>query len=375
MRWLGPDAARTRGALLGLAREVAASALAQGVLSSIMVLVMGGSVVAILATAGRSAATEAAVLDRIDAAGTRTVTVMISGEHPQVSTALVDTIAALPLVESVVGLGRVVDATAAAIPDGERIGIRPVYGQIAGTPVDARIHPGPVVLVDPEHLRPVGLPGGAGVLRVLDGPEYPVGGSFGAPEFLAPYQPLAVIPIAPDDPTTFATIVIVATAAHNVELTTDLVRGYLVDIPPEDLTIANSDSLVALQRAISGELTSSSHAIILGVLAVTVAITLAVVTGAVLLRRKDLGRRRALGATRPTIIVLIMGQVLLLSVVATLAGVAVGLAATALSGHPPPPWTFTLAVAVAVVLAATTAAALPAVLAAHRDPLRELRVP
>ena len=87
------------------------------------------------------------------------------------------------------------------------------------------------------------------------------------------------------------------------------------------------------------------------------AITLVIVWGFVLSRRKDLGRRRALGATRATIIALVVGQVALTAALASAIGALLCTATLALLNTPTPP------------------ASLPAIFAANRDPLHELRVP
>lgn len=93
------------------------------------------------------------------------------------------------------------------------------------------------------------------------------------------------------------------------------------------------------------------------------------------MRRRDFGRRRALGATRTMIVALMVGQVCLLATIGATAGAAVGLALLLARGEPTPPLEFIAALALGVTLAAATVCSLPAVWAATRDPLRELRVP
>ena len=94
-----------------------------------------------------------------------------------------------------------------------------------------------------------------------------------------------------------------------------------------------------------------------------------------MLRRKDFGRRRALGTTRLTIILLIVVQVLITALLAVAMGVAAAYAWLTLRDDPTPPAPFALAVGTALATLATLAATLPATLAARRDPVRELRVP
>ena len=95
------------------------------------------------------------------------------------------------------------------------------------------------------------------------------------------------------------------------------------------------------------------------------------VYGAVTSRRRDFGRRRALGASRSAIVALVVTQT---AIVAAL-GAAVGsFLIQRWTGSGPDP-SFALAVATLVILAALVSAVPPALVAAYRDPVRILRVP
>lgn len=361
-------------------REMLASAIAQRVFTLVTVLVVAGSTMTILMTSGRSAAAEAAILSRIDAQGTRTIVVQSKGGATDVSSALVDRIAALPLVESVVGLGRVLDATAAAIPAGPKVGVRMVYGSIGGRrlwqPDD--LPAGPVVFTSRASAATAGLSASAGTLRLIDGREYTVAGELPVPDFLKQLEPLAVIPpsrSAVIEPITLSTIIVLAAAPEDVAFLSSLVRGYLVDVPRDDISVSTSEEMASLRRAISGELTRQGRAVVIGVLGAATAATLVNVSGFVLMRRKDFGRRRALGATRLAMVVLVVGQVLLTAAVASVIGVMGGVGWAIAQSSPRPPTVYVLAVATALTLTAAVAAAIPAAVAARRDPLRELRVP
>ena len=105
------------------------------------------------------------------------------------------------------------------------------------------------------------------------------------------------------------------------------------------------------------------------------ALLVAIVTLAdVLVRRKDLGRRRALGATRGAILFLVVLRTLAPALLGAALGVAAGLYATSRLGAMPP-WPFTLGTATLALLAASVAAIPPALYAATRDPVRVLRTP
>ena len=114
---------------------------------------------------------------------------------------------------------------------------------------------------------------------------------------------------------------------------------------------------------------------ILIVLAVTVLITATILSRLIVLRRKDYGRRRALGATRGAIIYLILSQLTQLAVV----GVAIGLLASMgimrASETPMPDGNFLVALSILAIITVEIAGVIPALMAANRDSLEELRVP
>ena len=361
-------------------REAIVAVAAQRVFAVLMLLVVAGSTFVILVTAGRSAAAQDAVLGRIDAQGTRTITVRAKGVQAGLSTQTVDQLSRLGSVEAVVGFGPVTDATAAAVPEGPRVGVRLAYGVLDGQPLlQPELDAGAkVVWTSPASASALGLPEGRGALRILDGPELLVGRSLEVPAFLTEFEPLTVLPAdraSRRTPAGLSTIVVLARSPQDVDSLTSAVRGLLVDLPPDAASVETSSAMAQLRAAVSGELTRQSRGIVLGLLAAAAAATVLNVWGVVLLRRKDFGRRRALGATRLTIVLLIVTQVVVVSAIGALAGVGGGLAWLARGAGQQPPGAYCLAVAVALVAGAAVGAALPAAMAARRDPLRELRVP
>lgn len=179
--------------------------------------------------------------------------------------------------------------------------------------------------------------------------------------------------VDPDDP--LVVLVVLADSPQQVAVVEQTVRGLLTPTDPTKISVETSAELAAIRAAVRGELGSYGRGLVLAILggaAVLVAVNnLALVT----LRRKDFGRRRALGATRALIVALLLSQVALLALLGVALGVVAGLVGLVTAGHPVPGASFTVAVAVAAVLTATLAASVPAVIASRRDPLHELRVP
>jgi len=133
--------------------------------------------------------------------------------------------------------------------------------------------------------------------------------------------------------------------------------------------------LAELRGVIDGQLTTQSHRLVLGILVACGFATLVNVWSLVLMRRRDFGRRRALGATRTMIVMLLSAQVAVISLVGALIGVTAGVAVLFIAGDPLPTVDYMVAVGAAFATTTTFAASLPALWAANRDPLTELRVP
>lgn len=111
------------------------------------------------------------------------------------------------------------------------------------------------------------------------------------------------------------------------------------------------------------------------IFSVTALLVAAILFGLVMLRRKDFGRRRALGASQGLIVSLILTQVGTLSLLGASIGTAVATVAIVAGGDPMPGPDFVVAINVLAVGVGVIAAVIPAAAAARRDPLVELRVP
>jgi putative ABC transport system permease protein len=98
-------------------------------------------------------------------------------------------------------------------------------------------------------------------------------------------------------------------------------------------------------------------------------------TGLVTLRRKDFGRRRALGAPRSLIILLVLTQTAGLALTGVIIGSGVATVVLFAGGDPLPGIAFTGAIAVLAMAVSLGAALVPAIIASRRDPITELRVP
>jgi putative ABC transport system permease protein len=364
-------------AAAALLREAVDSARSQPVASVLSVAMVAGMCVAVLLTTGRTVAAEQAALAQIDTAGTRSIIVR-ADPGAGVTAGVLDRVRALEGVEAVTGLGPITDARNAAAPGGTKVAVRNGYGVIAGEPLLAIDTPTSAALASPAATRTLGLRDGTGGLVTDDGYGAVVVGEVAVPPHLGFLEPLVLMPSSsataaagehPDDPLT----VLVVLAQSPPEVAT--VRSLLPPADPASLTVETSAELAAIRAAVGGELGSHGRATVLGILVISVVLVAVNLLALVTMRRKDFGRRRALGATQSLIVALLLGQLGLLATIGAAVGVAAALLSLAVTGDPLPGARFTLAVAVAGVLTAMLGALPPAILAARRDPLHELRVP
>ena len=261
-----------RTVILGLVREALAAIRTQHAVTAVTVLLLAASSFTVVTTAGRAAASQAAVLSTIDARGTRTILVQAKGAVEGVDEQFLATLARVADVEAATGFGPVTDVTAAANPDGPRLGVRQAYGVIGGRLL-TQPEPGPagvLLWTSPAASRVVGLPPGAGSVRAVDGGEYLISRSLEVPDYLSGFEPLAVIPATPREPGAaprpVSTVVVLTRSPESVGVVTTLITRLLREAPPDQLTIQTSEGLAALRKAVGGEITRSSRGLILGVL-------------------------------------------------------------------------------------------------------------
>lgn len=364
------------GTIAKIVREATQAAWAARVFSAVGVLIVAGSLVAVLLTSGQVAAAEQRVLASFDDEQTRTIIISLGKQGGRLSTRDVDSLASLDTTETVLGVGSTSDYWAAANPAGPKIGVREVYGFHNGKP----LHPTGGALVSRQAAQTLRMPPGIGSLATTDREDVIIAGTIDAASYLADMEPLALVALpetASDDlpGQPVRRIIVVCSSTAGVGIVSDVAKRIVDHNPPGTVSVSTSKDMATLNTAISGTLSQNSHntvLMVLGAAALGIAVN---AWGLTLARRRDLGRRRALGATRALVVILIVGQ----STITAVAGVAMGVAGVVpwflwrgLGVAPP---TYIASVAVLLVLAAAVAALLPAVFASLRDPVAELRVP
>lgn len=357
-----------------LLREVGAATRAQRVPAAMVAALTAIMCAAAIGTVGRATRAEQEVRDRLESAGSRVAVLRDAKNAAVLPGLLVRQSSALDLVERAIGLTAPVDASTGALGGG---GVPVAAWGMVGSPTEAvtlregRLPQVGEALASEAAVRRLGLVQHVGWVLVGQR-EVSVVGVYAA---RAPFDVLSSgMVILEPDTTSLASLHVVARRADQAELMTRLVTGLAQPPTGDALTIESPATLSQVQRQVAGDLGSYSHGLLLLVMGVGALLITIVVLADVLVRRRDLGRRRALGASRTAIVAIVTMRALL----AALFGASVGTGASmalAARGDVMPPLTFGVATAILAVLVATSAAIAPAAYAARRDPVSVLRTP
>lgn len=362
--------------LATLMREAFAAARTQVVATSLTVALVMGMIVVTMLTTGRSVAAEQAVLQSIDDAGSRTIRVRAT-EAAGITTSVLERIRHIDGVEWAVAVSSASDATNARIPDGARLPIRAVYGDLQGLGIRELRRPGrEVAYASRQAMMMFGFIDGSGELAISSGANVVVGGELTVPSELSALEPLTLVARDVDDGMEpVGLVVVIADHPELVEPVSRAVLSVLGTDDPGGVEVETSQTLADVRGLVDARLRSYSRGLVLGTLVVTDALVAAILTGLALLRRKDFGRRRALGATRRDIIALVVTQTAFTTAAGITLGFAVSTALVLAFGDVLPGLAFTAALGVLVFVSTCAAALAPAVFASRRDPVIELRMP
>lgn len=353
-------------------------AATQPMASTVTVLITAAVVALLLATTGQTVVAERQVLAQIDDAGTRSIEV----ELDPIAGATADTVARvarLGTVEWTVGFGGVVDVHNEHVPGGTPVALRPMYGDRP-----------PVILFQPANGPPlVGVAwagstamarfgfddGIGGVVDDTGALSYAVVGELVAADPLADFNRQALTPAEATANDPLRRLLVVTNTPADVGPTVDHVIALLDIEEPEAVTVRTSERLAQLRAAIAGELGEFGRDLVAQALGAALVVVLVVTYGTTATRRRDFGRRRALGATRWSIAALVVLQQAATAVLGAAVGLGVGTAISLQLTGNGPDLEFAAAVAVLAILVTVLSALIPAVIAATRDPVTILRVP
>ncbi len=325
----------------------------------------------VLGTTGLSIEGQGAILRRVDEAGARIVTIISTTSEPAIPASAVERIARLDGVEWVLGLGSVFDVRTR----------QPVGGP---TPVRSYRAVGPPVTfsggngggdggayLSRASARRVGL---GGAYSLLDPGGVPVVGWFSAAEPLTSLEAFILIPSTEED-LSLERIIVAVEDVGWVDLLAGNLGSVLGPETSQATTVERSPALLQAREAVRDEVARRDRTLVLAILGAAMALASVVVFAGTIAARRDFGRRRALGATRSQLTVLVMLGTLWPAVLGASIGAVIGWGYLGSRLGHIPDWRFPVAVWILVTLALVAASAVPAAVAATRDPLRVLRVP
>lgn len=359
--------------------EGLAIARSQPVASSMVAVVVGAVCAAILGSTGQSAAAETAVLRTIDQAGARTVVVRDPTGRAAIDPRTVHALAGLDGVTWVLGLEGPVDVENIALEGaGAPVPSRVYHGTLPSAirfshqaPQSGQAIAGHAALNDLRASEPaLGVSSDAGVVPVIGGftASSPL-------DFLNGTVLVAPGLGAPDtDARRLSEIVVMVESIGEVER---IVRAAppLVRAQTAEYAIESPQQLIELRGVVASDLGAAARRLLLLILGVGLLLIGVTLVGAVSQRRRDFGRRRALGASRSTVVSLVMIQTFFSAVPGAGLGTMVGLLVVNQLAGSLPSASFTAGVVTLTILTSLAGSLPPAVLAAFRDPVRILRVP
>jgi len=357
-------------------REALKSALTHAPSTIVLMLIALAMTAVTLLTAGRAAAAERDIQASVEAAGPRLITINVAAPSPGFDHAALGRLEKISGVSWILGLGPAYDVQP-AIPNLDTN----VAGRNLATPL-----PPDVVLSAGRNPRPgeaivsastqsqLRLPQPSGI--VLKGQKrVPVVGRFTARDELSDLSRLVLFEPAHQSTASAALVYILADNADDVSSIVKQAHALSGIASSANVTVQTSPDLIKLGNAVSGQIgvlgrELAFSAIIIGLLLISLTVTMSLLN-----RRRDFGRRRALGATRSALLALTLMEAAIPIGVGALVGTAAGIvAAVALTGETPPV-EFCVGGLVLVLVVGVVAAAPSTLAAAWRDPVRTLRVP
>lgn len=355
--------------------EAAASARSQPVASMLTILVIASMILTVLMTAGRTVAAEQEVLASIDDVGTRTIQVYAQ-DAAGLSSEVLNRIANIDGIEWSAAFSSAVDASNTLIQDGTLVPARYIYSDhLDRLGISDIPELGATAYASKKSLDQLGLVDTGGAITLTTGVTAAIGGQIAVPDYLSMFEPIVFIPASRDKTGMINVILVIAETPDLVAPLADAVLSVLAVDDPTKISVETSESLAQLRALIQSQLSGSSRSLILALLAVMALLVAIILYGLVMMRRKDFGRRRALGATRSHIILLLVSQTTLLAAAGIGLGILVATVVSFLLHDSLPGAAFTLSLGILAFIASVVAALLPAIVASRREPIRELRVP
>lgn len=367
-----------------LFREALAEAGAHKVTSLLIVTIVFVSTLAILLTAGRAAGAERQIAEDIDSTGLRTIIFDIPSDR-KLQPNVLKNIEALEKIVWLAGFGPPQDVTSGINPKSQKIVARTFYASDKQKllPENTPEFKSQTAYASPEALNSLGIPDGVGFLTLETGTSVNLAGTAIPPEFLKFMEPTVLL--TPPTSTTstvntqspdernIALIVAVAEKARDVKQLQEAIIPLIANDKTQKIGLRVNDELLQINKQISERLNAFSWQLVSGILLTAFTVISTIMSGLILLTRKDFGRRRVLGATRTDIFTLITIRITLLALAgSTAASISAAIILT-VQKQIPPALEFFTAVSVLTTGSAMLASLLPSTIATRKQAILELR--
>lgn len=334
--------------------------------------VVAAAAIAIFATTGLAMASQQRTLDLMNSPEGRLITIVDSQGGADMDARSVEQLATLTGVEWVLAAGPAKTVHAGGFDGGEGVTARHVFGdssQVAEGLDGRLLAPGQAV-ASADVIERLGLVDGVGF--VTGGLDADIVESAHVADPLGWWNDEVLIAA---DTGQVLTIFVSVTSLQQLEQVQAATRGLLIAERPHEATITTNEALVGLSSDVSDELAASSRQTVSALLAIVALLVAAVQFGRVSATAKDIGRRRALGATRSLIVSSVLVSAAAAAVIGAVVGTLIGCGITlALTGSVPRAG-FILSIPVLLMIAALRGGALLAIRASRLDPVAILRVP
>lgn len=337
-------------------------------------LLVAAACIATLVTVGRTAAAEQQILERLDTAGARLVSAQDTSSQNMILPASVVALNAAAGVERAVALSIPGDATTQAQGDGGRkIPLWELQGEASDlASITSGRLPGPgEAIISVAEAAAAGFSSPSGAVTI-GARSWSIVGIFNA---RAPFEQLNDGIIAYAEPATVTPLLyVVARSAGDTGDVANLIRSVIAPTAPTDLSISQPAALAQLQGDVTADLGGLGYSLLIIILTAGSGLVAIVVFADTLVRRADLGRRRALGMSRSALVGFLLTRTAAGAVPGAMLG-CLGAFLGLMGLSAAPPMEFAIGVGALAVIAALVACLPPAVAAAFSDPVRVLRTP
>lgn len=358
-----------------LLREAWATARAGRAYSWFFGVIAFTVVVVVVLLSGQAAAQRAEVADTFNRAEYRTVEVIDDQGLDVIPWTAADLARRMTDVERAWTLSAAFEVTNAALPERGRVSARMLGGDWADLPirlVNGRLPTGPAeALADESAAELLGLDPSGGALASVAGGQWAVVGTYAPLHARAP----ATVLVPRDEDAAVRSLSVTVSRLSQLDPVTTAVMSVTESTGPGQFVIDRSADAGRLDAAVTGTVGRHGVVIVVTTMATSAAVLALLSALMVHSRRQEFGRRRALGATRTTIVLLVVLQGATVVTAATLLGLAAATGVTWLRFGRGPDITLLAAILVTTVGGSALAQVPSAVAAGLRDPVRVLRTP